>query len=348
MKEDPTTPPHLPRRVTLKDIAKTLNVSHATVSRALNGTNDSLISEATRQRVHKAAEEMGYRPNHAGRALVTGRTGLLALWLWSQSTQNSYHSTVSQLMQAEAQNRGYQLLVDVVGHNTLNAPARGVFDRWNVDGIVAHESGPAIEATFGDRNKPFAPVVATGGYQLLSNVDAVRFDLSDGVYEAITHLLNTGRKRILHITEQVENRGTDSRMTQYCEMLSAAGLPIELLEAPADRARTREIVRAYVAERGCPDALYCHTDDMAIAAYRALCDLGLRVPEDAAIVGCNGIEDTEYLEVPITTIVLPLAEMSRLACDFLERRISDPNYPRQEAILKAKLEIRASTNPRSR
>ena len=109
------------RRVTLKDIAKRLDVSHATVSRALNRPEDPLISEATKLRVLHAATEMGYRPNQAARTLATGRTGLVALWLWSEAVPNSYHAYVSQLMHAEAHRRSCQLIVDLVCWATLEA-----------------------------------------------------------------------------------------------------------------------------------------------------------------------------------------------------------------------------------
>ncbi len=82
---------------------------------------------------------------------------------------------------------------------------------------------------------------------------------------------------------------------------------------------------------------------MAIGAYRALCELGLRVPTDVALVGCDGIEDTEYLERPISTIEQPISEMCALAWDFLQRRIQEPNHPPQRVVLQPKLVIRASS-----
>ena len=78
---------------------------------------------------------------------------------------------------------------------------------------------------------------------------------------------------------------------------------------------------AAAAER--PDALFCTNDDGAIGCYRGLRDLGLRVPEDVALVGCDGIEDTEYLETPLTTIVQPVEELSRLGWEFEKVALPD-------------------------
>ena len=331
------------RRITLKDIAKRLDVSHATVSRALNRPEDPLISEATRLRVKQVAEEMGYRPNHAARSLATGRTGLIALWLWSEAVPNSYHANVSQLMHAAAQSRSYQMLVNLVSRNTLESPANNLFDAWHVDGIIAHEAGPAIQSQFQGALRPPVPVVATGAYHFLEGVDRVTIDVQEGAMLAVKHLLEIGRRRIVYITDDLAHRASDPRFAAYDHLIGEAGLKREFLDVPNSRAAVRQRVRNYVEANGVPEALFCHNDDMAIAAYRGLCDLGIRVPDDVAIIGCDGIEDTEYLEVPLTTIAQPLSEMCEIACQFLEQRIEDPSRPLQEACLPAHLVIRSST-----
>ena len=331
------------RRVTLKDIAKRLDVSHATVSRALNRPEDPLISEATKLRVLHAATEMGYRPNQAARTLATGRTGLVALWLWSEAVPNSYHAYVSQLMHAEAHRRSCQLIVDLVCWATLEARKDNLFEAWHVDGIVAHESGPAFQTQFLGSHRPPVPVVSTGAYHFLPGVDRVSIDVFEGAVLAMNHLIEQGRRRIMYVTDDLAHRGADPWYIAYTSQLKDFGLESIFLDVQSTRAAVRVAVREYVRVHGAPDALFCHNDDMAIAAYRGLCDLGVRVPDDVAIVGCDGIEDTEYLEVPLTTIAQPLVEMCRVASQFLEQRIEDPSRPIQEVTLPATLVIRSSS-----
>jgi LacI family transcriptional regulator len=331
------------RRVTLKDIARELNLSHATVSRALNRVEDAIISEATRVRVRAVADQMGYRPNHAGRSLATGKTGLMCLWLWTEGRQTSYPALVSQLIQSEAQRRSYHVLVNPSRPEAIRTPSKHGFDPWNVDGVIAHESAPAIVAHLGRATRPPVPIVTTGTYHLLPGVDCVQIDVAEGAREAVRHLIQAGRRRILYVTENPERQAADQRHIAYCELISDAGLEPLFADMSSDRALVRAGIRQWVERHGMPDALYCHNDDMAIGAYRGLCDLGVRVPDDVAIVGCNGIEDTEYLEVPISTIALPLAEMSAIACKFLETRIEDPAHPIQEARLEAHLSVRQSS-----
>jgi LacI family transcriptional regulator len=82
---------------------------------------------------------------------------------------------------------------------------------------------------------------------------------------------------------------------------------------------------------------------VAIAIYRGLCDMKLRVPEDVALVGCDGIQDTEYLECPLTTLVQPVAESCGTAWQFLCQRLENPQLKRQHAVLQPKLVVRESS-----
>lgn len=343
MKQLGTSPVKLQRRVTLKDIAERLELSHSTVSRALNRTDDPFISELTRVRVREAAASMGYRPNIAARGLVTGRTGLLALWLWSQEDPGAYHASVSQLMHEEASGRNYQLVVDYVGTRTLNRPAGSAFDSTSVDGIIAHESSPALRTRFPQGAAINPPIVATGAYNLLEGVDRVVIDLNRGSHDAMRHLLGQGYRRIAYMTHELEKRTHDPRYIAYLDAMKAHDLPLEFIPTGHRKPQARQAIREYVADQGAPEAILCHNDDIALGTYRGLCDIGISVSDQVALVGCDGIEDCEYLETPISSIKPPLAEMCAIATQLLEQRIEDPTRPLQEVCLHAELVIRASS-----
>lgn len=331
------------RRVTLRDIARRLDVSHATVSRALNASPDAFISERTRARVRETAQEMGYRPNQSARSLATGRTGLFALWLWTERMQGAYHATVARLMHEAARTQGRQLLIDPLSRTPDDGVPQVGFDRWHVDGIVAWESGPAVEALLVGGAPSPTPLVSVGSFHLLEGVDRVEIDLREGVRAALDHLLAGGRRRIVYVADDLSSRADDVRYRTYVERIRVAGHTPEFLEVAPHRRAARTGVRDFVEARGLPDALFCHNDDLAIGAYRGLCDLGIRVPDDVAIVGCDGIEDGEYLEVPLTTVAQPLAQACALACLFLERRVAEPALAPQSAVLRAELVVREST-----
>jgi LacI family transcriptional regulator len=130
--------------------------------------------------------------------------------------------------------------------------------------------------------------------------------------------------------------------------MRAAGLSPEFIYYPLSedlRSQVRLLIQEYVHKCGCPEAIFCHSDDAALGIYRGLCDLGIQVPGEMALVGCDGIQDTEYLECPLTTIVQPVTEMCATAWQFMERRLSEPQLKQQGTTLRPRLVIRESSRP---
>lgn len=339
-------------RVTIRDIAKRLNVSHATVSRALNRPDDPIISEATRARVFETAIEMGYRPNTAARALVTGRTGLIALWIWSEGLQDSYQANVSRYAQLVLQQLPYELIVTPVNPRSIEHMRINKIAPIGVDGIIAHEAGPAIEAVFGAEYHRAIPVVCTGAYNWLPNADQVAIDLTEGSLQAVRNLVQPGVRKMLYIhnlsddLESLRNKqatSKDPRFKAFESVTTETGIEADYLFIKSGRDAARRMIIEYIQAHGCPDALFCHNDDFAIGVYRGLCDLGIRVPEDVLIAGCDGIEDTEYLETPISTIVQPIESVLRLAWDMLRGRIEDPTLPVRKERFSPQFEARQSS-----
>jgi DNA-binding LacI/PurR family transcriptional regulator len=114
-----------------------------------------------------------------------------------------------------------------------------------------------------------------------------------------------------------------------------------MIGVPEDtRAHGHETLRGHAGTF--PDALFCENDELAVGCCRALAERGLRVPDDVAVVGCDGIDEAAFLQPPLTTIVQPVDEMCRLGWEFLKRRIADRDAERRHAVLPARLEVRAS------
>jgi LacI family transcriptional regulator len=109
------------------------------------------------------------------------------------------------------------------------------------------------------------------------------------------------------------------------------------------RSVAREQFKAYAAAHGCPDGVLCVNDEVALGAYRALCDLEIKVPREVALIGCDGIEDTQYLECPLSTIVQPVEEMCRVAWQMLQERIENPYHKFQHRWPKPQLAVRDSS-----
>ncbi|MCW3062468.1 MAG: transcriptional regulator, LacI family [Capsulimonas sp.] len=272
-------------------------MSYATVSRALNSA-DARIAPETRLRVQRIAAEMGYQPNRAARALVTGRTQTLALW-------------------------------SIDGILTVDLPRRAV---------------PGLDGPLLGR-KPFVNM----GVYVLEQTDYVRVDFSQVAKEAVRHLHARGCRRIACLLPDWLGwfrESSDERLMGYESVMSEIGQQPELILSPNSiREAIGPALKAYIARHGCPDGLFYFNDDVAIGAFRALRDLGLRIPQDVALVGCDGIEDTAYHDPPLSTIAQPIEEMCVTALSFLIGRIKEPSIPVQQIVLQPRLEVRGSSLP---
>lgn len=333
--------------VTMSQIADVANVSRSTVSFVLNDRqrNGGSIGEETAQRVRQVAQELGYRPNRSARALVTGKTNLIGLAMWN--LERAHYASVTECVQKNLESSQKHLLISCLKcQMDQNDPCLldSIFP-WPLDGVLTL-SADEVLANYWKKFKSWpAPVVNMGRMaQYLNNVDSVEVDLSVGIHQAMEHLLQIGCRRIALAVpiDDIQNKKT--RTAAYEKSLQRTNMPMEHIALKdSSRAYTRQIVHTYIAKNGCPDGIMCFNDDVAIGCYYALRDMNIKIPEQVALVGCDGIEDTEYQECPITTIVQPIEEMCRLAWELLQERIKDPERPYQQKVLLPQLAVREST-----
>ena len=214
---------------------------------------------------------------------------------------------------------------------------------WPVDGILAFDGPEEVQHYLAANPVSHLPIVSMGSFWV-DTIDFVGVDLAFGTHAALQHLLAIGCRRIAFLFPRRDHRAQDSRHNAYTTAMQQAGKQPEYIDAGENsRASARRCLRDYVQEHGCPDGLFCFNDDLAIGAYRGLCDLGIRVPEDIALIGCDGIEDTEYLETPLSTIAQPHEQMCALAWQFLKQRIQNESLPLQQKILRPQLILRKSS-----
>lgn len=331
-------------KTTIRDVAREVNLSHTTVSRVLNGREDISIPDATRQRVQQAAQTLGYKANPAARSLVTGRTGIVSLW--TQGIYRSFWGDIIVQVEKQARSHNYELIInDLSAH--VARPGDDDPNVWPVDGILAIGCPQQVAAYLRLPESQRQPLISMGVFHN-ETTDFVGLQLSGAVSEAVTHLIGQGCRRVAYLTTQSKMRHSDERWMAYENTVRAAGQSPEVIVLPPEshrgtRAGARHKIIQSIRERGCPDGLFCHNDEIALGAYRGLCDLGLKVPDDCAIIGCDGIEDTEYLEVPLSTIALPVEAMCEAAWRLLARRWAAPNAPVEGVQLSGQFLPRASS-----
>jgi LacI family transcriptional regulator len=348
--------------VTMVEIAKRTNLSPATVSRVINGKGVGFISAATRQRVLEVAREMGFEATRLPSDSPSGRTMVVAAWI--RHPDRPYYARIIRHLLDAAGDSGYDLIIAPV-HDAVAPDAHaaagvlpshlhdGPASTWPSDGIIAVDC-PAAADAFARRFPPGACPVVGINVEYSPHTDYVALDVGGGVRQAIEHLASVGCRRVAVVSStRLHDKVRVARTSAYEEAMHAAALGPELILAPeATRGSVRQCVAAYIQSHGSPDALFCLNDDLALGAYRALRDMGVRVPDDCALVACDTTDDADYLDVPFTAIAQPMQEMCRTAWEVLMRRLRDPGAPLSQTLLRPEFRIgpssrRAATSSRS-
>ena len=329
----------LRRRPTIKDIAALASVSPWTVSQVIRGNAESAISQATRDRVLAIASEIDYRPNLAAVALNNSRTNLIEMWICTHPEYSAFFGWVQHTFYTVAARDGYRCITENIPMQLSWRNTCPNSLRWPVDGIVAIDTGGAVRAYQKTHPNDQVPIVNMGA-QCGEETDYVKIDHKPGSIASCEHLIEQGCRRIAFMGRLPR----DERAKTYIEVMSAAERPLELIMLEADtRAAAYAGFREYTAERGVPDGLICLNDDIAMGVLGSAFAMGLSVPKDLAIVGCDGIEDTLYAAVPITTVQLDVEEYCTMAWEILKSKIDQPAHPTRRRIVTPRLVVRASS-----
>lgn len=332
--------------VTLREVAERAGVHPMTVSRALKGSLS--VAEETRLNIQRIAKELNYIPNAAAQALVRGRSETIAVVTGPVSEH--YCAQLLHFLEIELTANAYKMLM--LGSRDLNHDLLSLVNTKAVDGVIAVDASPHIDEWIRAGNLFVPPCVYAGisnpDWVVSLAIDSIHTDLSEAVGHAVEMMLNTGSRRIAYIVaNQGMSRPNEVRAHAYEQTLKRAGYRPEIInlgigDDTSAHDLTRQKMIQYVRAHGCADGFLCQNDEMAMATYRALRDMGLRIPEDVQLVGCDGLSYTECFDPQISTIVQPAEQMCALAWQFLQRRINDDSIARQQAHLQAHLRVRGS------
>jgi LacI family transcriptional regulator len=303
------------RRPTMADVGRLAGVSPTTVSFVINNRVNSGISPETRQLVLEAVELLGYRPNRAAQGLRTRRTHTIGLVTDRVGVTPHGGRTISGAHDV-AQEHGSLLLIVNSNPRVVIAAVDDLLDR-QVDGIVfAAEGTKRMTPPEAARQ---VPSVLVNCFAPRNTVPCVLPDEKRGGREATELLIAAGHRTIAHITGARAAWATRERIKGYYAALADAGIPRDDQLVLTGHFRTDsgyELTRALLARRDLPTAIFCGNDRMAMGAYQAMAEAGLRVPEDMSIVGYDDQEDlAAELRPPLSTLRLPYYEMGRWALE---------------------------------
>lgn len=343
-----------PKRVTSRQVARHAGVSQTTVSLVLNNAPHANISQTTRDRVLQAAQDLGYTPDAAARSLARGRSSNIGVVLIQPHAQifiDEYLPTLLTGLNQLAHQHGYRILVDIVDDASNPDTLAQLISGKEVAGLITQVgalSPPTLAMLSGYARSGF-PVVTLD--YLSESLPAVYIDKVEGVRIAVEHLISLGHQRIGCITyaPPSQNRHVQERMDCFISTLQSAGLTFEpaLFEAGAFDPQTGYAAAMRLFERKpWPTALFAMNDVMAFGALEAMRQLGIRVPQDVALVGFDDIRLAAFANPPLTTVREPDIELGHYAAQQLIDMIEGNELKERNIRLATELIVRESCGAR--
>jgi LacI family transcriptional regulator len=339
---------------TIRDVARASGVHVSTVSRTFSAPH--LVNPETRSRVLATAESMGYRPNRAARALITGRTGNVGLIV--ADIANPYFPPMIKAAESQARQRDYHVFVADTDEDPLVEEELVQAMAKQVDGVLL--CSPRMANSAIERLAREVPLVVVN--RAVADLPAVVMDVAQGAGDAIAHLVGYGHRDLLYLAGP---RGSwTNREIRRAALAGAraAGARIDVVGPnPPTRDGGQALARR-VRDSGVT-AVLAYNDLMAIGLLEGLHDLGVAVPEEISVVGIDDTILSTLVKPRLTTVATPTVAAGRAAVDMLLQQDIAPRSGRTnggtaspsggrrtavQVILQTTLVPRESTGPAPR
>ena len=329
------------RKPTMHDVARLAGVGTMTVSRVLN--ESAPVSADAAERVYRAIKKLGYRPNEMARALrgLKSRSiGIIVPYLY-----DSFFATIAHEINTVAREHGYSVILATSDEDSdLEFTEAQLMLQRRVDGLIvipADGQGSRLNRPEFDK----IHIVTLDRPMHDRRFDTVLVQNQSGATQAVEHLIGEhGHKRIAFIGLNRQLYTMRSRFEGYRRaMIEAALTP-----APSFKCTTQEltsrVICGLIQGKEPPSAFFCANNLTTRYALRALLDLGVRVPEEAALIGFDDFELAEILHPTLTVVRQPVYEVGRVAASLLFDRLQRDEFPKDgnKVVLPVELVIRRS------
>lgn len=338
------------KKTTIHDIARELNTTAATVSRALN--DHPSISKATKELVRKTATRLNYRQNKLASSLRSGRTHTIGVII--PSAEISFFGSVVHGIERVARSRGYSVLLFQSNEDpACEAEGIDTLLQSNVDGIIASVAKETTQYEhYREVKQRKIPLVLFDRVDDSLKVPSVVIDDHKGAFIATTHLLEQGYKRIAHISGQQHIKIFNDRLRGYADALRAAGRNVEddlIAYGKVSIESGRECASRLLDHPKPPDAIVAVEDFTALGAMQAIKAKGLRLPQDIGLVGFANEAFSSYVTPSLSSVDQQTIKMGEEAanlffslCEDKENRLSSPD----KIVLEPVLMVRESSGKR--
>ena len=324
--------------VTSGDVARLANVSQSAVSRTFSP--GASVSGKTRERVMKAALQLGYRPNALARAVISGRSRLIAVLV--AYLDNQFYPVVLEQLTRTLQEQGYQVLLFLTDTGNQDGVVQTML-QYQVEGIVMASatlsSGLANECT-----KTGTPVVLFNRYVPSSPTSSVTSDNIEGGRLLAHFLVDGGHQRIAFIAGNEDSSTSRDREAGFYKGLAERGRTISGREVGGYTfAGAAEATQRLFHRKDRPDAVFVANDHMAFSVMDVLRnELKLRIPSDVSVVGYDDVPEAGWGGYGLTTVEQPSNAMVQATVSILLEQIEQREVQRRAAVLPARLIVRSS------
>ncbi len=337
-------------RTSLKDLAQELGVSIATVSRALRSSPE--IGQDMQAKVKELAKRLNYRPNPFAQSLRKEAPRVIGVVVPNLVTH--YYAAVLDGIEDEARKEGYSV-ISANTHEDTEAEIRAIdnFISLHVEGIIACLSQNTTDYShFEEIANMGIPLVFFGRTCLSDRFSSVTANGDEAAYQATQHLIDTGSRRIAFIGGPNHLDMVKRRKHGYLEALRENRIPIDRTLVACEKIdyqwaldTTTRLLNLPVGER--PDAILAFNDIITFAAFTAIKQLGLSIPEDVALIGFTDDVHAQYVTPRMSAIEDQSHQMGKTACQLLLKSISgDTKIYRK--IVPQKLVIRETSSRKTK
>ena len=327
----------------IKDVAKLAGVSISTVSKYFNNPNG--LSEAYRERVAAAVNELHFAPNPIARGLRTKRTNTIALIV--PDITNTFYVDVYNSIRLAAKSHGYtiQLYTTEENVNILNELLSHLSSS-NIDGVILSFLDEDEIISHLSRTQTTVPISLLS-WDSDAQFNSAVLDLTSTIYQATAYLIEKGHRRIAYVNGPEGSRISLQKMGGYTKAMADHGLcvPEEYICSGNYSFRT-----GYTAAKqfmNCvtpPTGIVTANDIIAVGCCKYLQMNGYRIPQDVSVIGMDGIQLSKIYDPSISTMVIPIPEMCTEAVELLLNKIEHPTSRTRQALFSTKLLVGRSTD----
>ncbi len=327
---------------TIKDVARLVGVSTATVSHVINNTR--YVSDGLKKKILEAIDELHYHPNAVARSLVKKETHTIGIII--SDILNPFYTAIVRGIEDVTYQSGYNVMLC----NSDEDPGKEVLYiqiliERRIDGLV-------ISSAFKDGVHPLLSKLKMVSLVTIVRkvrglaVDSVFGDNVEGVYQAVRHLIQLGHRRIAIISGPTRLSSGEERLLGYQKALGDHGITVDsnfIKFGDFKRESGYTLTKEVLQQKEVPTALFVANNQMTIGALNAINELGIRVPKDLSLVSFDDMEWYSFLNPPLTTVEQSPYLMGKTAGEMLLQRINKKRKSIKKIIIPSRLIVREST-----